>query len=134
MSTTDPKILADLIGCRVRAMRTATPPPKARPAGQAWHSCMTVEELPTAAGVARNALTSIELGKQVPKLETLAALADALECDLSAFLPERKPGPKSEPLAELMFAAERALSAMAIRRLARQVKAMRGDGDAAVIV
>ena len=129
MTSTD---LAHQIGQRVRNWRTSTPPPKTRPPREGaglWSPCMTIQELAEAAGLMRSGLTEVELGKRVPTLPTLYAIAKVLGCDVSEFLPPSQATPKSEALAELVAAASQH-SPTTLRRIARQVKAMRGDGEA----
>jgi transcriptional regulator with XRE-family HTH domain len=77
MSTTTTP-LAESIGARIRTRRRAT-------------DGMSVTDLAKAAGISRQALTRVELGQQLPTIETLVALAEALDCEAADLLPTRKP-------------------------------------------
>jgi transcriptional regulator with XRE-family HTH domain len=118
MSTTTPTLAAD-IGNRIRTRRKFTlRPSMAKSLGGPIPS-MSVAELAKAAEISRQALTRVELGQQLPTIETLVALANALDCEVAELLPGRKQ--KSDALAELVTAASPHTVAT-IKRVARELK------------
>src|SRR5207244_11501380 len=75
------------VGRKIRQLRLARVGPK-----------LTQEELSERARISVSFLSMIERGERAPHLETLAAIADALDVHLADLFAERQEGTASDPI------------------------------------